>query len=449
MEAIIPVFLICLYIFTVLCLIATKLHLIVAIAPIFVSLNLKLLSVAYIDLFGPVYSRQLEIYVGNQDGLVILLFSYLLFLMPILYFLDRWFTKHRTVISQWSYNGRNSSIRYCYYAILLIIVVAYAQLFASGQIPLFDGIERYDYAKISGPLHRAIFKYNAVIMFFTGSLAVLSFIKTRRINKYSIVVFVAFDMYALLTGHRFAVFLKALEFFAIPFSLIVFRDTFKLRTRVRIKSKIIVMLMYLTVVSGIFSAVGLTNSYLNIRHSPTTSAPLNGSLERLLIQQGELWHASVDRAQIGETKDMDTALKYLFYDPILPGRNTAIQYLMWLSIDKEAIRILNNSQQYAGGFPEIFVEVFGLGWQFIFVLAFGVVVVVPLIWTLQAILGGKIMSCLLGGFIIYAFVLTVYNGLVHQYFVLTFSLKLALFFFLYYSKQLVQGMNSSSEIAKT
>ncbi len=54
----------------------------------------------------------------------------------------------------------------------------------------------------------------------------------------------------------------------------------------------------------------------------------------------------------------------LFEDPIEPDRNTSIQYLMLATIgEPRTYDHLSHGFQFAGGFPEIFFELFGPYWR--------------------------------------------------------------------------------------
>ena len=410
-----------------------RIYLALAVAPILISMLLRVQSVFYIDLFGPVNSSQLSTSLGPGVDSIYMIICYIVFLVPFLFILDFFvFRKlHCLAVRNSTYSTR--LIENLFYILFFMFITAlYIQLFMGGVIPLFDHIERFDFSdKYAGPLHDYMFKYGAIFSLTLGGQTVYSKLSTGRYDRRAFILLCLILFYAILTGHRFAAFNKFISFYLIPFSLIFARDFYLKRQKIIKRGGkqgwIIIGIIIIGFTVALFSIV---NSYSNVRTS-TNETVVARIVERLLVQQGELWVETANRARKGKIESTTKMMDYLFFKPIIPGKNTSIQYLMWLSLGGEASRILGIGQQYAGGFPEIFVEIFGVYILIPVLMLFGIVMALVAVVFLISVRRGKLLSMLMAGFIIYAFMLTVYNGMLNQYFVLTFWIKIFLLFVIY------------------
>ncbi len=408
----------------------------VAVAPILISMTLRVLSVSYIDLFGPMYSRQLFKIIGSGTDSLYLILCYSIFLLPFLLFLDFFVFRYRNDLKpQVIPPGQGQSVTLFYFILFGLLGAVYVQLFTGGVIPLFDRMERYDFANnYAGPLHGYLFKYGAILTLFLGGQTVYSKLITKKYDRRSFVIFSLLIAYALLTGHRFAAFNKFGSFFMIPFSL-VFAYNFRIKqpTNMKRMGKECWIVLGIGIVSLSVAMFAIVNSYSRVRTAANESV-FEKIQERLLIQQGEMWVEAVDRIDSNKKESTETIVDFLFFNPMKPGKNTSIQYLMWASIGEEAVGIIDIGQQYAGGFPEIFLEIFGIYLVLPALILFSVIMVIFFIIFLNALRKGKLLTMLMASFIIYSFVLTIYNGMLNQFFVLTFFIKILLLSMAYLCK---------------
>ncbi len=121
-------------------------YLALAIAPLLISLALRVLSVSYIDLFGPVYSSQLLKTLGPGIDSLYMILCYTSFLVPFLLILEISFfrsAKNLTMMGD-TYSRRYTAALF-YLFLFGFLTALYMQLFMGEVIPLFDRIERYDY----------------------------------------------------------------------------------------------------------------------------------------------------------------------------------------------------------------------------------------------------------------------------------------------------------------
>lgn len=108
------------------------------------------------------------------------------------------------------------------------------------------------------------------------------------------------------------------------------------------------------------------------------------------------------------------AFNFLFQDAIDPNRNTTMQYLMFASIGEPGTtdQILKGFQ-LAGGFPEIFFELFGpyLAWPFI--LGAGCIAAALTAYIVRGTLLGHYASAFVGMYVVYAFYVMYIGGMLN------------------------------------
>ncbi len=278
--------------------------------------------------------------------------------------------------------------------------------------------------KYAGHLHDYVFKYGAVITLVLGGQSVYSKLTIDRYDRSALIILCLLLFYAVLTGHRFAALNKFTAFYLLPFCLVfAYKFHFEKQNIRKCASKDGWIIIGIVIVVFSISLFAIINSYSNVRTTANESV-IARIQERLLIQQGELWVEEVNRIKESGKQSIEIAMNNLFFDPIVPGKNTSIQYLMWLSLGNEAEIILNDGRQFAGGFPEIFVEIFGIYILLPILMLYGMIMAMVFVVFLVSLRKGKLLSMLMTSFIIYGFMLTVYNGMLNQFFILTFWIKI-------------------------
>jgi len=403
-------------------------YLALAVAPLLISMALRVQSVFYIDLFGPVYSSQLFIALGPGTNSIYMIICYTAFFIPFLLVLEFFVFRYPKKLSVRTSTNTRNYIENCFYLFLIIFFLAlYIQLFIGGIIPLIDHIERFDFANNhAGNLHDYLFKYGTIFAIVLGGQTVYSKLTMGYYDRRAFIFFFLMLFYALLTGHRFAAFNKFTSFYVIPFSLVFARNFHIKRQKLsQDDNKQGWIIFAVIIISFSIALFSIVNSYSNVRTVSNESVIVR-ILERLLIQQGELWIETANRVRGNKSESLTRVIDYLFFNPIISGKNSTIQYLMWLSLGSEAVRILDLGQQYAGGFPEIFVEVFGLYMLLPALIFYAMIMSMVSVVFMTSLRKGKLLSMIMAAFIMYAFVLTTYNGMLNQYFVLTFWVKVLL-----------------------
>nr|WP_276571587.1 DUF6418 domain-containing protein [Bradyrhizobium sp. dw_78] len=150
--------------------------------------------------------------------------------------------------------------------------------------------------------------------------------------------------------------------------------------------------------------------------------------ERVLIQPSEIGWASFERVFESGQFEPSVAFNFLFQDPIDPNRNTTIQYLMFATIGEPRTtdQVLTGFQ-LAGGFPEIFFELFGsyLAWPFL--LGAGCIAAALTGYVIRGTMLGHYASALLGVYVLYGFYVMYIEGMLNFVMPWTYWVKVAAF----------------------
>ena len=122
------------------------------------------------------------------------------------------------------------------------------------------------------------------------------------------------------------------------------------------------------VLAAIVSSAGIYNNLANVRQFQGDEI-LSQFWERLLVQPSELGWISYERVFSFGQWQPDRVFDFLFQAPLDASRNTTPQFLMLETIgEPRTYEHISGGFQFAGGFPEIFFELFGpvYAWPFIF-----------------------------------------------------------------------------------
>ena len=175
----------------------------------------------YIDLGGPVYSSQLVRDIGPGSTTVIHSIAYVVSLIPFLYFF------RPAAVEEWGADAERSQAGrgeitladMTFVLSLMFLSFLFFDLVRRGTIPLFDRIERFNYA--GGSAHRWMNKYGNFVAFWWGLMFVAEYIRQRRVDWRMIGLLGTAAVYALLTGNRFSAFYSQSSFFVTPWAAIV------------------------------------------------------------------------------------------------------------------------------------------------------------------------------------------------------------------------------------
>ena len=380
----------------------------------------RMCATMFIDLAGPVYSTQLARDIGPGTASVIHSMAYVVVLIPFLYFF------RPGVIEGWCADSRRSrTIRggitlsdITFAFSLLFLSFLFFDLVRRGSIPLFNRIDRFNYA--GGSAHRWMIKYGNFVTFWWGVMFAAGYIRQRRLNWPMFALLCASAVYALLTGNRFSAFYSQSSFFIIPWAAVValrYRSVDEsffslIRSRFASWTSRLTAIGLTAIVVGTIS-LAIYNNLANVR-GYTGNEIWRQAFNRTMIQPSEIGWTSFERVfQSGQTQPW-VAFHFLFEDPIDPARNTSIQYLMFASIgEPRTSGNLSHGFQLAGGFPEIFFELFGPYWAWLFLLGAGCITAALTALVVRGTLCGNYASAFLSLYALYGFYIMYIGGMLN------------------------------------
>jgi len=412
----------------------------------------RLVSTAYIDVAGPVYAVELNREIGGLDSSMPIITAFVILFMATLWFVFRRSKikkllrqKYYTFSSYQEFMLKGMLVFYTVY-----VVAIYADLLMRGNIPLFNQLERYEYGAIAGSLYHITIFHGFLLAAGIGFGFVYPRLHGRQFDFRFLFILLLFFIYFVLTGHRFAVFFGYVSFFLLVFSPFLMMKQAGVLPSIHtgesilsqlIKSKYSISVLGLVFVM-VISAV-LFNSMVNVR---AYDFPLEMLIQRVLIQPAELWWDSWNRIFHQGEFTPNLAWHFMFDEPFDAERNTGIQYLMIKSLGiEEAERILIQGAQYAGGYPEILIEL--LGWGAVpFAFMFAIVTALLIRKVNLFVYQGQILSAILCVYVYYGFTLLYIGGMLNFLTVIIFWLKvLALILVSITEAQICRKASKSSE----
>jgi len=398
---------------------ARRTYLLVALLWLLIPMLSRLASSVYIDLDGPIYAEQILRDVGPGHSTFLLAVDFAVVLAVFGAVLPRSFPEPRIE----PLPGWVSQLGF--WTAALLLGAAYLDMLLRGPIPILSGMERYDYARgHAGVLHHVLFRFGDVAALALGCLFVLPTCFGRAPAVRFLVLLLAMLTYAFLTGHRYSAFFKFCTLFALPCAaLFAFRSAESRRVEQALKYVLPAALLVGVAAAGM-ALLAILQSYFTVRYDDSDDV-LTSLKARMFVQQAELWWLTHDRVVDQGMWDFGRAFEFLFVNPIDPGRNTSIQYLMHLALGDQALPVLDLNTQFAGGFPEIPHELFGAAGG---VLAVGVLSAIPAL-LLRILLGnitqGRLLTALWAGLVLYPFAIMYWGGMLNFVLAWSFWLKIA------------------------
>lgn len=316
----------------------------------------------------------------------------------------------------------------------LFVLALYADMARRGVVPLFAHMERYEYAtKHAGGLHLWLFTYGQLLAMQMGSLLVYPRLLGQPPDWRFLGLFVAIMAYCLLTGHRFSAFYSFGAFFLMPVAaVLLLRERGRLPAQApdgtmigrwlgRKSTWLALGVIGLLVIGG-----ALAHSFFVVRDYGDQAT--EKFIQRLLIQPVQLWWLTWERvAGLGDWRP-EAAANFMFEDPLEPGRNTGIQWLMLRALGPDrAGQLLSQGQQYAGGFPEVFFELFGVGWAWVAMVPVSLVCAWLLRAWLIALIAGRFVTSFLAAYVFYTLSIVYGGGMLNFLVAWTFWIKVAAF----------------------
>jgi hypothetical protein len=392
----------------------------------------RMSATMFIDLEGPVYSSQLVRDIGPGTASIIHSMAYVVSLLPFLYCfrpaaVEAWCADSER---RGATRGEITLSDITFVLSLIFLSFLFFDLVRRGSIPLFSRIERFNYA--GGGAHRWMIKYGNFVAFWWGLMFTAEFIRQRRFDWRMLGLLGASAVYALLTGNRFSAFYSQSSFFVASWAAIVALTYKSSEGSVFywIKQRFISRAARLAVAGFVVVAAG-TISFAVYNNLANVRGYVGGDIwrqafDRTLIQPSEIGWTSFERVFESGQARPSVAFHFLFEDPINPTRNTSIQYLMFATIgEPRTTDHLSRGFQFAGGFPEIFFELFGpyLAWPFL--LGTGCIAAGLTALMVRGTLRGNYASAFLSLYVLYGFYIMYIGGMLNFATTETYWVKIA------------------------
>jgi hypothetical protein len=387
----------------------------------------RVVSALYIDVAGPVRSEQLSRSVGPGIAAVPLVLSYLLILLATVIVFRR--NRIRRLLSRprigYSVATGSPTVQDVAFVFAgLFSLALWLQFLWIGHIPFFSGLERFDYTEqYGGVFHAMLMEYGPMYALILGVFCCAPFLRGQGFDQRFIGLVAALFLYLFLAGHRFSAFYSYGSFFLVPVGAIFMLgleqvDNVAFRSAVQRFSRGLLAGSVILV-----AAVGLA---LHRSYTVTRAGSASGFLDRLLVQQSEMWWLTFERVFSAGSWSFSESADFIFLNPIEPLRNTTIQYLMARAIPDRVHEVLNTGTQYAGGFPEIMFELGGIWIGLGLVFLFGLLLAEYMFFLVSCFLQERFASTVLLTAILYTLAVTFVGGMLNSYVVWTFAIKVSI-----------------------
>jgi hypothetical protein len=392
------------------------------------SLSYRMIDVAYLDVFGPIYATELDKFVGGNGAAPYFVASVLCLALPLFYlFRDRSLIEGvRAPLPTTAY--LNTGARLGFWSVTALIAALYIDMMRIGVIPLFVGMDRLGYNTMAGVLHNPVYGLGFLPAGALGILTVLPRLQGKSYHVPSIAVFLVLLLYWALTGNRFSAFLLAICYYALPFAAVVVlqRNGLLVSRRRRdawsvlVSAKVVVPIV---TIIGALAIIGLLlNSYYDVRNY---ADPMFEIFQRIFVQPVQLFAVQWELVQLGQSEGLDRqVLNEVLLDPLDPNANTTMRYLMVRELGYfRATELFNYGAQYAGGYPEILIELFGvyLAIPVLLLLGLGTAFMARLI--IRNILRGYLLSAMMAIYVYFAFSLAYIGGMLNSLYAPSLALK--------------------------
>lgn len=402
----------------------------------------RLISVAYIDMAGPLPSIELFRFIGGGAATVPLTVCYALLFLPFFIVFRR--SKRaelsaitvggdldlasslalHTVVSKWVFRG---------YALFLLLL--WADMLRGGVIPLFAGIERYVFTnEMSGPFHRMLVKYGMHVSFVLGCFNAFAALRSDRPDRRFLALLLVTFFYLFVAGNRFSAFYSHTCFFLIPWTAVVIRRQFAPpspveRQAITSRARRVGLVVMVVAVLGGMIGYAMYRSLVFARSLVGSDAVENVG-HRVLVLQGGMWTATYERVFENGVVDPAGTYRRLFVQPIWdPGRNSTVPHLMELEIGDKVWPILEIGSTYSGGYPEILFELLGSPGGFIAVFLAALVMASMLRAVLRALIEQRYVRVVLLFWLTYLTMLFHFGGMMNSFSSWKFPVKVGIVVF--------------------
>ena len=387
-----------------------------------VGFSMRFVSVVYLDAAGPVYSLQLFRDIGGAGAAAPLLLAYLIYVAAFLVVFRA--TTMRTLAvtaDRLVASGPTSTDRLIASAVfgayVVFVALLFLDLFRIGVIPLFAGLERFEYTQQYGGFwHQLLMNYGMLLALPLGAFYSLGMFFRKRGDIRFLGLLLAIFVYLFLAGHRFSAFYSHSAAFVMPYAAVLGWQQFseRLSEGERRRQELLArrVLAGALAVMVVLVGVALYRSYFFTRASDQKS-PFESLRQRVFVQQGEMWYATWDRV-VARRFDPVGAIDRLFVHPVVPDRNSTMPYLMLREIDEKAYTTLDVGSVYSGGFPEVFFELFppAGAYAVIFMVALTTAQLMKVL--LLAVLERRYLRLALSWYVLFGLVLVSLSGMLNS-----------------------------------
>jgi hypothetical protein len=391
----------------------------------------RLNSVLYIDLSGPLVSEQLALEIGPGISAVPIAISQGIFLLALLFSfrrqrLLRLVGPDESGLASRLPPGRFSLADLAFLAAALFVVALWVELLVRGSIPLFAGIERFDYSRLyGGSLHRRLLEWGPMLALQLGIFFAIPLLHDGRSDRRFGALFGALILYLFLAGHRFSSLYIYSSFFVMPIGAVLIGRQAKSPSQGdRASRKVLRYLAAAGVVLLVLIAIAVTYSYVVVRGEG--GEILSKLSQRILVQQGEMWWMTYKRVFLYDEWNSGQAAYKLFVDPFDPARNSTMQFLMELALPlQRAHHIIAQGSAYTGGWPEVFFELGGPIGGFALVALSAIIFSEFMFLMTRCIIQERFVTCFFLTPIMFALSITIVSGMVNSFIQMTFLVKVA------------------------
>jgi hypothetical protein len=397
---------------------------------VFLAFVWRLDSVLYIDLFGPLFSEQLDRDVGPGISVVPLAISQGLMIAALLFSFRRSRLRalrgqaHSQLAALMS-SGRFKLSDLAFWAFALFTIALWIELLVRGPIPLFAAMERFDYSRLyGGLLHHRLMEWGPMLAFQIGVFFATPTLHDRPFDWRFGAVFATLLLYLFLVGHRFSSFYVYGSFFIIPIGAVLLgRQARGLSARKVLAGTALRNLCLAGTALVVLVAAAVFYSYAVVRGFQGTELLAKLS-QRILVQQGEMWWMTYERVFVQGNWDGDFAAYKLFVDPFDPTRNSTMQLLMELGLPLERAHfILGAGSAYTGGWPEVCFELGGPIGGFVLAALSAILFSEFMFLLTRCIAQERFATCFFLTPILFALAIGVVAGMVNSFIQVTFMVK--------------------------
>lgn len=433
----------------------------------------RLVGAAYLDVAGPLYSYEADLLVGGDSLAANMFGAFIALTVLVMAGIIRPTVLEREVARLEPVPTARPGLSLgdlVFGASALFVIALFVDMFRIGVIPLLDCIERYEYfSSYAGHLHKVLFKYGSLIALQMGTFAVYPRLLGGRYDWRFLVLVAALFVYLSLTGNRFSGFYSLTLFFLTPFCLVWllrsnprFADGAAGRESGRSTSRVWILWTALGAAGLVIIALSLLHSYANVRYEKSACAEYRGRVkapvppprnqaivsdvkvvetvsrfispevqrrfaQRILVQPIHLYFLTSERVMTRGDWQPDEAVEFIF-DPELKAQgNRSIRFLMSRTLPAERAEYLESvGNQFAGGYPEVLLELSGPWGVWILVLAFAAATAWLLRFWMRAVLRGRFLTAFFAAYVYYAFVVMYVGGMLNFLIVWTFWAKVSL-----------------------